>query len=221
MARLKLVMRPSVLNQPVPVVTQMVNSWLTERGLPTVDDRTIRRDINRALELHQERIVGGAEWYRSQFQALYADVWMSIEAIPRGKDRAPLYADAIRVLEDMARIDGVWNQPTIPEGLEVVEAGDMVDAQSLYETGQIAEEELRAYLLVLHRETGGIGAVRTGEVIDGQASEVPLRRPSGPSLPRVLGRDEGPEPGAIPGVGLMGDELPVDTDVVDWSPDDA
>lgn len=224
MQRIRLVMRPSVLNQPVPIVAQMVNSWLQERGLTTVDERTIRRDIDRALELHQERIVGGAEWYRAQFQALYADVWMSIDATPRGKDRAPLYADAIRVLEDMARIDGVWTQSVTGELAAPMVDGDMVDAQSLYEQGQIGEEELRAYLLVLHRETGGIGAPRPaggdGQVIDGQATEVePPSRPRPSALPAAR-NGHGPKNGAIPGVGPMGDELQMDMDVVDWAPDD-
>jgi hypothetical protein len=224
MARIKLVMRPSVLNQPVPIVAQMVNAWLEERGQAQVDERTIRRDIDRALELHQERIVGGAEWYRAQFQALYADVWMSIDATPRGKDRAPLYADAIRVLEDMARIDGVWNAAAAGELSAPMVDGDLVDAQSLYEQGQIGEEELRAYLLVLHRETGGIGAPRPaggdGEVIDAEATEVPVHSRPRPSALPAARNGHGPKASAIPGVGPMGDELQLDLDVIEWAPDD-
>lgn len=222
MARIRLVMRPSVLNQPVPVVTQMVNSWLSERGYEPVDERTIRRDIDRALELHHERIVGGAVWYRAQFQALYADIWQSLDVTPRGKERAPLYADAIRVLEDMARIDGVWTRVGTPaEDPSAVFDGEIVDAQSLYEQGQIGEDELRAYLLVLHRETGGYSQAPAAQVIDSQAQALP--EPPKPAPGRVLAprgsrEDSGPK-GPIPGIGPMGDELPMDP-MAEWPPED-
>jgi hypothetical protein len=231
MQRIRLVMRPSILNQPVPVVAEMVNAWLAERGLAPVTERTIRNDIDRALLLHRERIVGGVDWYRAQFQALLADVWMSIDATARGKERAALYADAIRVLEDMARIDGVWTRPPDEVGQETVFEGEVTNVQELVETGEITHDQLSAYLLVLHRETGGIGApsraagaplpagdLETRAEDAGPLPLLPRRRRSAPQLPRASGREDRTPGGPARGLGPMGDELP--GDVVDWVPDE-
>lgn len=218
MTRVRLVMRPSVINQPVSVVAELVNARLRQMGLTPVDERTIRRDIERGLELYRERVSGGAEWYRAQFQAQLAETMLDLEAVPRGKDRAPLRAVAIRLLEDMARIDGVWQNAAVEaeQRESAWDLGDVPDAQGLVEAGEITHEQLSAYLLVLHRGTGGIapnaGSLpASAEVID--AEPAPGRR-TPMAAPRT---SAGGGARGVPGTGPMGDEI---SDVVDWVPFD-
>lgn len=218
MFRVRLLMRPGVINQPVAVVTDMLNAALEQRGLERVTERTVRNDIDRALTLYQERIVGGADWLRAQYQALLADVWLSIDATPRGKERAPLYADVIHALRDMGRLDGLWNQQPAEVAAGAVYEGQVTNVQELMEAGEITTEELDAYLTVLHRETGGIGARA--------ARKIPALPPGGviDVEPRPSARPRRALPAAGDGAGpLLPDDVEEDDplEVVDWSPDEA
>ncbi len=229
MLRVRFVMRPSILNQPVSMVAHMLNLWLEQRGLSQVAESTVRNDIERGLELYRERVVGGADWYRAQFQAQLAEVLLDVEKTPPGKDRAPLRAEARRLLEDMARIDGVWSQ--VPEpAAEAVFEGEFTSVQDLVESGEIGQQELEVYLSILHRETGGIGATRGArqagrpDVIDGE-SETVLLEPRRIAPPRLRGAGgSGAVPGergrgADPCLGPPAEEWEGD-DVVDWTPDE-